>query len=97
MRWFLLLFLFGCGVTAQSPSSTIKEDIELEKLLSKVNGTITKNLEVQEKADKEQKQIVDKTVKKIIELKKELNETKAKLDSISVDSIVPFKLLPVTY
>lgn len=97
MRWFLLLFLFGCGVTAQSPSPTIKEDIELEKLLSKVNGTITKSLEVQEKADKEQKQIVDKTVKKIIELKKELNETKAKLDSISVDSIVPFKLLPVTY
>lgn len=97
MRWFLLLFLFGCGVTAQSPSPTIKEDIELEQLMTKVNGTITKSLEVQEKADKQQKQIVSKAVKTIIELKKELNETKAKLDSVSVDSIVPFKLLPVTH
>jgi septal ring factor EnvC (AmiA/AmiB activator) len=97
MRWFLLLFLFGCGVTAQSPSQTIKEDVDLEQLLSKVNGNITKSLEVQEKADKEQKQIVSKAVKTIKELKEELNETKAKLDSVSTDSIMPFKLLPVAH
>ena len=97
MRWFFLFFVAGCGVTAQSPSPTIQEDIELDKLMTKVNGNITKSLEVQEKADKQQKQIVNKAVKTIIELKKELNETKAKLDSVSVDSIVPFKLLPVTH
>ena len=97
MRWLLLVFLVGCGVTAQSPSETIKEDIELEKLLGKINQNIELTIKVQDKADKKQKQIVTEAVTTIKELKEELNETKAKLDSVSTDSIVPFKLLPIPY
>ena len=97
MRWVLLVFLAGCGVTAQSPSETIKEDVELEKLLGKINQNIELTIKVQEKADKKQKQIITKTATTINELKVELNETKAKLDSVSSDSIVPFKLLPITH
>jgi esterase/lipase len=89
--------LAGCGVTAQSPSETIKEDIELEKLLGKINQNIELTIKVQDKADKKQKQIVNEAVTTIKELKEELNETKAKLDSVSTDSIVPFKLLPIPY
>lgn len=97
MRWILLVILAGCGVTAQSPSETIKEDIELEKLLGKINQNIELTIKVQDKADKKQKQIVTEAVTTIKELKEELNETKAKLDSVSTDSIVPFKLLPIPY
>lgn len=97
MRWILLVILAGCGVTAQSPSETIKEDIELEKLLGKINQNIKLTIKVQDKADKKQKQIVTEAVTTIKELKEELNETKAKLDSVSTDSIVPFKLLPIPY
>jgi len=97
MRWVLLVFLAGCGVTAQSPSETIKEDVELEKLLGKINQNIELTIKVQDKADKKQKQIITKTATTINELKVELNETKAKLDSVSSDSIVPFKLLPITH
>ncbi len=97
MRWILLVFLAGCGVTAQSPSETLKEDKELENLLGKINQNIELTIKVQDKADKKQKQIVTKAASTIKELKEELNETKAKLDSVSNDSIVPFKLLPITH
>lgn len=97
MRWLLLVFLAGCGVTAQSPSETLKEDKELENLLGKINKNIELTIKVQDKADKKQKQIVTKAASTIKELKEELNETKAKLDSVSNDSIVPFKLLPVSH
>lgn len=97
MRWLLLVFLAGCGVTAQSPSETLKEDKELENLLGKINQNIELTIKVQDKADKKQKQIVTKAASTIKELKEELNETKAKLDSVSNDSIVPFKLLPITH
>jgi septal ring factor EnvC (AmiA/AmiB activator) len=97
MRWLLLVFLAGCGVTAQSPSETLKEDKELENLLGKINQNIELTIKVQDKADKKQKQIVTKAASTIKELKEELNETKAKLDSVSNDSIVPFKLLPVSH
>lgn len=97
MRWLLLVFLVGCGVTAQSPSETLKEDKELENLLGKINQNIELTIKVQDKADKKQKQIVTKAASTIKELKEELNETKAKLDSVSNDSIVPFKLLPIPH
>ncbi len=97
MRWLLIVFLMGCGVTAQSPSETLKEDKEIENLLGKINQNIELTIKVQEKADKKQKQIIIKTASTIKELKEELNETKAKLDSVSSDSIVPFKLLPITH
>ena len=87
----------GCGVTAQSPSKTLKEDKEIEDLLGKINQNIELTIKVQDKADKKQKQIITKTASTIKELKEELNETKAKLDSVSSDSIVPFKLLPITH
>lgn len=96
MRW-LVFFLFGCGVTAQSPDSTIQKDDEITKLLSKVNSNIEKSVKVQEVADKKQKQIVTETITKIKELKTELNEAKAMLDSVSTDSIVPVKLLPISH
>ena len=97
MRWLLLVFLAGCGVTAQSPSETLKEYKELENLLGKINQNIELTIKVQDKADKKQKQIVTKAASTIKELKEELNETKAKLDSVSNDSIVPFKLLPIPH
>jgi esterase/lipase len=97
MRWLLIVFLMGCGVTVQSPSETLKEDKEIENLLGKINQNIELTIKVQDKADKKQKQIITKTASTIKELKEELNETKAKLDSVSSDSIVPFKLLPITH
>ena len=96
MRWAIIL-LAGCGVTAQSPSKEVKKDIEIENLLSKINQNIVQTIKVQEKADKKQKEIVKKAATTIIELKTELNETKAKLDSVSSDSIVPVKLLPISH
>ena len=102
MRYFLLIFLFGCNVTAQTESETAKKDREFEKLLSKVEENTKASAKVQEEASKKQTQIVTETVSKIItlkeenkDLKTELDEVKTKLDSATADTIMPFVLLPI--
>ena len=103
MRYFLLIFLFGCNVTAQTESETAKKDREFENLLSKVEENTKASAKVQEEASKKQTQIVTETVSKIItlkeenkDLKTELNEVKGKLDSVSTDMGIPIKLLPIS-
>lgn len=102
MRYFLLIFLFGCNVTAQTESETAKKDREFENLLSKVEENTKASAKVQEEASKKQTQIVTETVSKIItlkeenkDLKTELDEVKTKLDSATADTIMPFVLLPI--
>ena len=102
MRYFLLIFLFGCNVTAQTESETAKKDREFENLLSKVEENTKASAKVQEEASKKQSQIVMETVSKIVTLKEEnkdlkieLNEVKVKLDSVSNDTASEFILLPI--
>ena len=71
MRYFLLIFLLGCQVTAQNESETAKKDKELENLLLKVEQNTKESAKVQEQASKKQSQIVTETVTKIITLKEE--------------------------
>jgi hypothetical protein len=102
MKYLVFIFLFGCGVTAQGVSEESKEDQELDMLLKKAQSNIQVQATLQDAATKEQKKIVNQTVSQIVglkeenkELKIELNETKAKFDSISFDTLVPFQLLPI--
>ena len=102
MRYFLLIFLFGCNVTAQNESETAKKDREFQNLLSNVEENTKASAKVQEEASKKQTQIVTETVSKIITLKEEnkdlkieLNEVKVKLDSVSNDTATEFILLPI--
>ena len=102
MKYFVFIFLFGCGVTAQGVSDESKEDQELDNLLKKAQSNIQVQATLQDAATKEQKKIVTQTISQIVglkeenkELKIELNETKAKFDSLSFDTIVPFQLLPI--
>ena len=104
MKYFLLIFLVGCqSITAQKESDTAKKDREFQNLLLKVEQNTQASAKVQEEASKKQSQIVTETVSKIITLKEEnkdlkieLNEVKIKLDSVSADTIMPFKLLPIS-
>lgn len=102
MKYLVFIFLFGCGVTAQDVSEDVKEDQEFQKLLKKSQANIQSQAQIQQIASSEHKNIVTQAVTKIVELKEEnkdlkveLNETKAKLDSVSTDTIVPFVLLPI--
>lgn len=102
MKYFVFIFLFGCGVTAQGVSDESKEDQELDMLLKKAQFNIQVQATLQDAATKEQKKIVTQTISQIVglkeenkELKIELNETKAKFDSLSFDTLVPFQLLPI--
>jgi seryl-tRNA synthetase len=102
MRYIWFIFLLGCQLTAQNPDPTIKEDQAFKDLLQKVESNNKLSALVQEQASKKQTQIVTQTINKIVELKEEnkdlkveLNETKAKLDSVSVDTLVPFVVLPI--
>jgi seryl-tRNA synthetase len=103
VRYFLLIFLFGCQATAQNESETAKKDREFQNLLSKVEENTKASAKVQDEASKKQTQIVTETVSKIItlkeenkDLKTELNEVKGKLDSVSTDMGIPIKLLPIS-
>ena len=102
MKYLVFIFLFGCGVTAQGVSEESKEDQELDNLLKKAQSNIQVQATLQDAATKEQKKIVKQTISQIVglkeenkELKIELNETKAKFDSLSFDTLVPFQLLPI--
>lgn len=103
MKYLVFIFLFGCGVTAQNVSEQSIEDQEFDKLIKKSQLNLQNHAMLQQAASSEQKKIVTQTVSKIITLKEEnkdlkveLNETKAKLDSVSTDTIVPFIILPIS-
>ena len=98
----VILFLSSCQLTAQKPDPVVKEDEAFKQLLQKVENNNKLSMMVQKQAAQKQTQIVTQTISKIVtlkeenkELKVELNETKAKLDSVSTDTIVPFVLLPI--
>jgi hypothetical protein len=102
MKYLVFIFLFGCGVTAQGVSEESKEDQEFDMLLKKAQSNIQIQATLQDAATKEQNKIVKQTISQIVglkeenkELKIELNETKAKFDSIIFDTLVPFQLLPI--
>ena len=104
MKYFVvILFLSSCQLTAQKPDPVVKEDEAFKQLLQKVENNNKLSMMVQKQAAQKQTQIVTQTISKIVTLKEEnkdlkveLNETKAKLDSVSTDTIVPFELLPIS-
>lgn len=97
MRLLFILFLSGCTLTAQQPSQDLQKDHELEMLLEQNKATIERSMIIQKKAAQAETKLVNDAVQTIKTLKIELNETKAKLDSASSDSIVPVKLLPISH
>ena len=96
MRYFLMIFLFSCSVTAQKPSNDLKDDAEFQALIKRTEESAKQSVVAQAKADEAQKQIVTETVSKIVKLKTELNEVKAKLDSATIDTVMPFDILPIS-
>ena len=110
MKTFLLIFGFltitatTIDVTAKKEDKSITEDKEFEQFMTEFNSTMTKNKEVQIKADQAKEAIVTSTVSKFAEIKQEistlkieLNEVKQTLDSVSNDTAVSFKLLPISH
>jgi seryl-tRNA synthetase len=103
MKYLLFIFLMGCTASAQNQSEETKEDIEFQKLMNKVTQTNNLSVQVQAKASKKEAELVTKAVATITELKQEvkilkteLSEVKATLDSVSNDSGISFKLLPIS-
>jgi ADP-heptose:LPS heptosyltransferase len=93
---YLILFLFGCSVAAQQPNKDLKNDAEFEQLIKKVEASAKESVIAQSKADEQQKKIVTEAVNKIVNLKKELNEAKAIIDSINVDTGSAYIILPIS-
>jgi hypothetical protein len=103
MRFILLIFLFGCQAIGQKENDNIKEDAEFKNLLNKVEANTQASGEVQKKASESQTKIVKETITKIVtlkeenkDLKKQLNEVKVRLDSVSTDMGISIKLLPIS-
>ena len=95
MRYLLFIFLYGCSLTAQEPSKEQKIDNEFQLLLNKVNENNVNSYLVQKEASKKEKKIITNTINNINNLKSELSEVKARLDSIAIDTGSSFSLLPI--
>ena len=95
MRYLLFIFLYGCSLTAQEPSKEQKIDNEFQLLLNKVNENNVNSSLVQKEASKKEKKIITNTINNINNLKSELSEVKARLDSIAIDTGSLFSLLPI--
>jgi hypothetical protein len=95
MRYLLFIFLYGCSLTAQEPSKEQKIDNEFQLLLNKVNENNVNSSLVQKEASKKEKKIITNTINNINNLKIELSEVKARLDSITIDTGSSFSLLPI--
>jgi hypothetical protein len=95
MRYLLFIFLYGCSLTAQEPSKEQKIDNEFQLLLNKVNENNLNSSLVQKEASKKEKKIITNTINNINNLKSELSEVKARLDSIAIDTGSSFSLLPI--
>lgn len=106
MRILALCILFSsCQlITGQKIDEQHSKDVEFESLLNKVSKTSELSAAVQDNASKKAAKIVTNTVNKITALKaevntlkNELNEAKAKLDSVStVDTGSKFVLRPIS-
>lgn len=106
MRILVLCILFSsCQlITGQKIDEQHTKDAEFEALLNKVNKTSELSAAAQNNASKKAATIVNNTVNKITvlkaevnTLKNELNEAKAKLDSVStVDTGSKFVLRPIS-
>jgi len=100
----LIVGMYGCqNITAQSKDKTLEKDADFEKLMKQVKENDQLTFKISADATDEQKQIVEETVNKIVALKEEnkdlkeqLNETKAKLDNASIDTLIPFTLSPIS-
>ena len=97
---FSLIGYVNVGADTESPIK--KEDKEFQQLMSDFNKTLEHNKKVQVQADVAKEKLIVATTNKIIklsnenkELKTELNEIKAILDSVSVDTGRSFSLLPI--
>ncbi len=110
MKSILLIFGFltvtatTINVTAKKEDKVVTEDKEFEQFMNDFNSTLTKNKAVQVKADQAKEAIVTSTVSKFAEIKQEvntlkteLNEVKQTLDSVSNDTVISFKLLPISH
>lgn len=105
MRYLIIIILFwGCvPAIANKESETLQKDKEFEALMSKVAQTNEMSIKVQEAAAKKETELVTNAVKTITtlkeenkELKLEINEIKAKLDSASTDTLIPFSISPIS-
>ena len=103
---FLILLLSGAIVVgkkvADKPVIHPKEDKEFQQLMNEFHQTLSKNKEIQVKADKAKEAIVNQTISKVTELrqetialKTELNEVKIKLDSVGIDTGSSFSILAI--
>lgn len=106
MKATILTFLFSgmlvIGNKIVDKPEVIVQDKEFEKLMQDFNQTLSKNKEVQVKADKAKEAIVTQTVSRVAEIKQEvkalkteLNEVKIKLDSVGVDTGSSFNILAI--
>lgn len=100
---FLILLLSGAIVVgkkvADKPVIHPTEDKEFQQLMNEFHQTLSKNKEIQVKADKAKEAIVTQTISKVTELKQEtialkteLNEVKIKLDSVGIDTGTNFNI-----
>jgi UDP-N-acetyl-D-mannosaminuronic acid transferase (WecB/TagA/CpsF family) len=90
------------NVGADTESPIKKEDKEFQQLMTDFNKTLEHNKKVQVQADDAKEKLIVATTNKIIklsnenkELKTQLNEAKAILDSMSIDTGSSFSLLPI--
>jgi UDP-N-acetyl-D-mannosaminuronic acid transferase (WecB/TagA/CpsF family) len=97
---FSLIGYVNVGADTESPIK--KEDKEFQQLMTDFNKTLEHNKKVQVQADDAKEKLIVATTNKIIklsnenkELKTQLNEAKAILDSMSIDTGSSFSLLPI--
>ena len=83
MKYLFIIFLFGCGVSAQK----IDRDIEFEQLMKQVNETNKKSAHIQARATKKEKQLVTNAVATIIQMKGEISELKSEISQMKIDTI----------
>jgi organic radical activating enzyme len=108
MKTIFLTFLFSgmlfIGNKVAKAPEVSNDDKEFEQLMSDFHKTMEQNKVVQSKADSTKDQIIIETTKEISklstenkQLKAELNEVKAILDSVIVDTGRSFELLPISH
>ena len=83
MKYLFILFLFGCGVSAQK----VDKDIEFEELMKQVDATNAKSATVLENATKKEKQLVTNAVATITKMQNDINELKSLITIIKIDTI----------
>lgn len=109
MKATILTFLFsgmlviGGKMTSKKVEAP-KKDENFEQFMKEFHETLSKNKEVQIKADKAKEAIVTQTVSRVTEIKQEvqslkteLNEVKIKLDSAGIDTGSNYNVLAISH